>query len=118
MTKEQILDLIDEWFKKGIFTTITTFKKTVEGASNNTIEKYCNERKLAYTSIKKILYVGDKVGSEDYTLFQQLCNDKRIMDTLEAKIQLDSPTLYGIHKEVGKGNILRYEVEDAILYIK
>ena len=104
MSKEEIYKFLEEWFNKGYFITVTRFKSESKDNANNAIEK--------------ILFVGDKTGNPIYDLFQQYCDEKRIMTTLEAKIQLNVPTLYKLHKAVEDGTIMRFERDDAIIYVR
>ena len=118
MSKEDIYKFLEEWFNKGYFITVTRFKSESKDNANNAIEKRCVARELSYTSMSKILFVGDKTGNPIYDLFQQYCDEKRIMTTLEAKIQLNVPTLYKLHKAVEDGTIMRFERDDAIIYVR
>lgn len=118
MSKEEIYKFLEEWFDKGYFITVTRFKSESKDKANNAIEKRCVARELSYTSMSKVLFVGDKTGNPIYDLFQQYCDEKRIMTTLEAKIQLNVPTSYKLHKAVYNGTIMRFERDDAIIYVR
>lgn len=118
MSKEEIYSFLKEWFDKGYFTTVTRIKAETNDTANNAIEKRCVARELSYTSMAKILFVGDKTNSTVYSLFQQYCDEKRIMTTLEAKIQLNVSTSYKLHKAVENGTVLRFERDDAIIYVR
>lgn len=118
MDKEEILGLLTEWFDQGCFTTVTRIKEEKGDNSNNAIEKRCVARELSYTNMTKVLFVGDKTGSSVYDMFQNLRDEKRILTTLEAKVELNIPTLYRLHKAVDSGQLLRFERDDAIIYIQ
>ncbi len=117
MEKEEIIEFLEENFKGGVFTTPSEVRITYGDNSNNFIEKKCVSCELSYTSIPKVLFAGDKKNSIVYEKFQRLVEEKRIMNTLMAKIFLDVPTLYKLHKAVEKGEILRFEHHDVILYV-
>lgn len=117
MDKEDIYNSLVEWFGNGYFTTTTKIKSESEDYSNNVIEKRCVKRQMSYTSMPKVLFVGDRTGNPVFQAFQRYCDEKRIMTPLEAKVQLDLPSLYKLHKAVHESKVLRFEHEDAIIYV-
>lgn len=117
MEKEEIFSLLEEWFSKGYFTTTTKIKSESKDYSNNVIEKRCVKRQMSYTSMSKVLFVGDRTGSPVFQAFQRYCDEKRIMTPLEAKVHLNLPSLYKLHKAVSDGVLLRFERDDVIIYV-
>lgn len=118
ITKEDVFELVSYWLSNDMFTTPTEVKKKYGELSFNTVERLCLSRELSFTSIPKLLLVGDRANNEVFNAFQKLCDAKRIMTSLEAKVQLNLPTLHRLHKAVKRGILYRVEFHDAIIYIQ
>ncbi len=118
VTKEFILDILKGWFNDGVFTTTRKIKSEIDNYSNATVESLCVARKMSYTSMQKVLFVGDKTRHPAWELFQRYYNEKRIMTPLEAKVQMNVASLHRLNKLVESGELLRFEFKDAIIYIQ
>lgn len=118
VSREFIYDILTEWFNGGQFTTTTKIKSEVEKFTTSTIESLCVKRRLSYTSMQKVLFVGDKTRHPAWELFQRYYNEKRIMTPLEAKVQLNISSLHLLHKAVESGKLMRFEYSDVIIYIR
>lgn len=118
MNKEEIFDFLGEWFDKGYFTTPTKARADEGRSEVHVVESLCVARKLSYTSMPKVLFVGDRTNNPIWELFQKFCDEKRLMTLLEAKVQLNLPSLHRVHKAVERGELLRFEYHDAIIYVR
>ena len=117
MTKEEVYDFVKEAFESGFFTT---YKQVIpKGRCTSYIDSLCVKRKYSYTTMSKVLFVGDRTRHPVFDTFERLRDEKRIMSTLEAKVYLGTPTIYKIHGMAEKGcELLRYEYDNIIIYIR
>lgn len=112
MTRSEICDLLLDWFNRGII--ISTDKL---GIDKNEIERRSNNRELSYTPLNKVMFLGESSDSENFSLFKTLCDNKRIMVPLVAKVEKSLRTLYQLQKAAKSGDLLRFERDGVILYI-
>ena len=110
MSREDIINLLDDWFAKGI---ITTTKKL--GLSKNDIDKNSRKRELSYTFIPKLIFVGNSEGNDNFELLSALIN--RIITDLRVRVDKKCRVPYDIYKASMDNTVRRYERNGIIIYI-
>lgn len=112
MSREDIINLLDDWFAKGI---ITTTKKL--GLSKNDIDKKSRKHELSYTYIPKLIFVGNSEEDENFELLSALINGNRIITDLRVRVDKKCRVPYDIFKASMDNTIRRYERNGIIIYI-
>lgn len=112
ISRQQIIDKLTDWFQKGILTTTQ-----IVGEQPRVIESLCNKRELSYTSINRLLFVGDSKDSEEFKELKSLIDGRRILAPLTAKVETDTRTDYGVLQASKRGELYRFVHGGLILYI-
>lgn len=112
MSRDDIYTMLVEWFDHGLLII-----PCLNNTSQNEVEKLSKSRKLSYTPFPKILFVGDSEGNGCFSLFKSLCDSRRILSPLAAKVEKDLRTLYQLHMAAVNGVLKYFKRGNIVLYI-